>query len=71
VPTDDASVSSITESGSAAARVAARVPAYVLRVPTGPYRSLNPLTRFVIAIASAAVAFGRTGLEQARWRYSS
>ncbi len=57
MPPDDASVSSITDPGS----IAARLPDYVLRVPTGPYRSLNPLTRFVIAIASAAVAFGVRG----------
>ena len=37
------------------------LPAYVLRVPTGPYRALNPLTKFVIAIASAVVAFGVRG----------
>ncbi len=65
MPTDDASLSSITDpesaAASAAARGAASVPAYVLRVPAGPYRSLNPLTRFVIAIASAAVAFGVRG----------
>jgi len=40
---------------------AAVLPAYVLRVPTGPYRALNPLTKFVIAIASAIVAFGVRG----------
>ena len=40
---------------------AAVLPAYVLRVPTGPYRALNPLTKFVIAIASAVVAFGVRG----------
>jgi energy-coupling factor transport system permease protein len=42
-------------------RAAGRLPAYVLRVPTGPYRALNPLTKFVIAIASAIVAFGVRG----------
>lgn len=40
---------------------AAVLPAYVLRIPTGPYRALNPLTKFVIAIASAVVAFGVRG----------
>ncbi len=40
---------------------AAVLPAYVLRIPTGPYRALNPLTKFVIAIASAIVAFGVRG----------
>lgn len=40
---------------------AARLPAYVLRVPTGAYRSLNPLTKFVIALSSALVAFGVRG----------
>ena len=40
---------------------AAVLPSYVLRVPTGPYRALNPLTKFVIAIASAIVAFGVRG----------
>ena len=40
---------------------AAVLPAYVLRVPTGTYRALNPLTKFVIAIASAVVAFGVRG----------
>lgn len=40
---------------------AAVLPSYVLRVPTGTYRALNPLTKFVIAIASAIVAFGVRG----------
>lgn len=57
MPPEHASGSSVDDPGS----VAARLPAYVLRVPTGAYRSLNPLTKFVIAIASAAVAFGVRG----------
>lgn len=54
---DPAADPSIADSG----RAAAGLPAYVLRVPTGAYRSLNPLTKFVIALASAAVAFGVRG----------
>lgn len=37
------------------------LPAYVLRVPTGTYRSLNPFTKSVIALSSALVAFGVRG----------
>lgn len=48
-------------SAADAARAVERLPAYVLRVPTGPYRALNPLTKFVIAISSALVAFGVRG----------
>jgi energy-coupling factor transport system permease protein len=40
---------------------AAGLPAYVLRVPTGTYRSLNPFTKSVIALSSALVAFGVRG----------
>lgn len=40
---------------------AAGLPAYVLRIPTGVYRSLNPLTKFVFALSSALVAFGVRG----------
>jgi len=40
---------------------AAGLPAYVLRVPTGTYRSLNPFTKSVIALSSAIVAFGVRG----------
>lgn len=42
-------------------RAAGGLPAYVLRVPTGTYRALNPLTKFVIALSSALVAFGVRG----------
>lgn len=42
-------------------RAARGLPAYVLRVPTGTYRALNPLTKFVIALSSALVAFGVRG----------
>lgn len=42
-------------------RAAAGLPAYVLRIPTGAYRSLNPFTKFVIALSSALVAFGVRG----------
>jgi energy-coupling factor transport system permease protein len=42
-------------------RAAGRLPAYVLRIPTGPYRALNPYTKFVIALSSALVAFGVRG----------
>ncbi len=42
-------------------RAARRLPAYVLRIPTGPYRALNPYTKFVIALSSALVAFGVRG----------
>lgn len=34
-----------------------RVPAFVERIPTRPYERLNPLTKLVIAIASAVIAF--------------
>jgi len=54
---DHESDPSVADPGSAAARL----PAYVLRVPTGAYRSLNPLTKFVIALSSALVAFGVRG----------
>ena len=40
---------------------AAGLPAYVLRVPTGTYRSLNPFTKSVVALSSALVAFGVRG----------
>ena len=40
---------------------AASLPAYVLRVPTGPYLSLNPFTKAVVAFSSALVAFGVRG----------
>jgi len=39
----------------------AAVPDFVLRPPTGPYHSLNPSTKLVIAFAQAAVAFGVRG----------
>jgi energy-coupling factor transport system permease protein len=42
-------------------RATRRLPAYVLRIPTGPYRALNPYTKFVIALSSALVAFGVRG----------
>ena len=42
-------------------RAAGRLPAYVLRIPAGPYRALNPYTKFVIALSSALVAFGVRG----------
>lgn len=42
-------------------RSAASLPAYVLRVPTGKYRSLNPFTKAVVAFSSALVAFGVRG----------
>jgi len=42
-------------------RSTAGLPAYVVRIPTGPYRRLNPLTKFVIALSSALVAFGVRG----------
>ncbi len=42
-------------------RPAASLPAYVLRVPTGTYRSLNPFTKAVVALSSALVAFGVRG----------
>ncbi len=57
VPPDLAGDSSVGD----ASRPDAVLPAYVVRIPTGAYRSLNPLTKFVIAIASAAVAFGVRG----------
>ena len=40
---------------------AVELPAYVRRIPTGTYRALNPLTKFVIALTSALVAFGVRG----------
>ena len=57
VPPDLAGDSSVGDAG----HPAAALPAYVVRIPTGAYRSLNPFTKFVIAIASAAVAFGVRG----------
>jgi energy-coupling factor transport system permease protein len=39
----------------------AAVPDFVLRPPTGPYHSLNPSTKLVIAVAEAAIAFGVRG----------
>jgi energy-coupling factor transport system permease protein len=39
----------------------AAVPDFVLRPPSGPYHSLNPSTKLVIAFAQAAVAFGVRG----------
>jgi len=39
----------------------AAIPDFVLRPPTGPYHSLNPSTKLVIAIAEAAIAFGVRG----------
>lgn len=49
---------------SAAAVAAPRAgppPDYVQRPPTGPYRSLNPSTKAVIALAQALVAIGVRG----------
>ncbi len=40
------------------AGAAARLPAFVLRPPSGPYRSLNPATKLVIGLVEVAVAFG-------------
>ena len=57
MPSEEAADPSAADS----ARAAGRLPAYVLRVPTGPYRALNPFTKFVIAISSAIVAFGVRG----------
>ena len=37
------------------------MPDFVLRPPTGPYHSLNPGTKLVIAFAQAAIAFGVRG----------
>ena len=39
----------------------ALLPAYVLRIPAGGYRSLNPLTKLTLAAVSAIVAFGVRG----------
>jgi energy-coupling factor transport system permease protein len=64
-----------TASGSSAARLpadrgqiiltsvhpSAAVPDFVVRPPTGPYHSLNPSTKLVIAVAQAAIAFGVRG----------
>jgi energy-coupling factor transport system permease protein len=36
-------------------------PEFVLRTPTGPYRSLNPTTKLTIAFAEALIAFGVRG----------
>jgi len=33
------------------------LPDYITRLPTGPYRRLNPTTKLVIAFATAAIAF--------------
>jgi energy-coupling factor transport system permease protein len=41
--------------------VSGRLPDFVARPPTGPYRSLNPTTKLVIAFAEALVAFGIRG----------
>jgi energy-coupling factor transport system permease protein len=35
----------------------AELPAFVRRQPSGPYRSLNPTTKLVVAFATAAIAF--------------
>lgn len=43
------------------AAVPADLPGYLLRIPRGAYRSLNPATKFVVALASALVAFGVRG----------
>jgi energy-coupling factor transport system permease protein len=43
------------------AHLPAAVPDFVLRPPTGPYHSLNPGTKLVIAFAQAAIAFGVRG----------
>ncbi|MGZ6312232.1 MAG: energy-coupling factor transporter transmembrane component T [Candidatus Limnocylindrales bacterium] len=34
-----------------------RLPAFVVRLPSGPYRSLNPVTKLVIALVEVALAF--------------
>lgn len=57
VRSDHGSDPSVADPGGAAGGL----PAYVLRVPTGAYRSLNPFTKFVIALSSAIVAFGVRG----------
>mgnify|MGYP001791851649 CR=1 FL=1 len=57
VRSDHGSDPSVADPGGAAAGL----PAYILRVPTGAYRSLNPFTKFVIALSSAIVAFGVRG----------
>jgi len=33
------------------------IPAFVVRVPAGPYRSLNPVTKLVIALSEVILAF--------------
>jgi energy-coupling factor transport system permease protein len=43
------------------ANAVGRLPGYVLRIPTGAYRALNPSTKFVVALSSALVAFGVRG----------
>ncbi|HEX7492195.1 MAG TPA: energy-coupling factor transporter transmembrane component T [Candidatus Limnocylindrales bacterium] len=37
------------------------LPDYILRIPTGTFRGLNPLTKLVFAAAAAIVAFGVRG----------
>jgi energy-coupling factor transport system permease protein len=39
----------------------AELPAFVRRQPSGPYRSLNPTTKLVVAFATAAIAFAVRG----------
>ncbi len=39
----------------------ADLPGYLVRIPRGAYRSLNPATKFVVALASALIAFGVRG----------
>jgi len=41
--------------------ISGRLPDFVARPPTGPYRRLNPTTKLVIAFAEALVAFGVRG----------
>jgi energy-coupling factor transport system permease protein len=43
------------------ARDALRVPDFVLRPPSDPYRRLNPTTKLVVAFAEAIIAFGVRG----------
>jgi energy-coupling factor transport system permease protein len=37
------------------------LPEYILRIPTGPFRGLNPVTKLVFAAACVIVAFGVRG----------
>jgi energy-coupling factor transport system permease protein len=48
-------------SGPATATPPRALPAYLARIPRGPYRSLNPLTKFVVALASALAALAVRG----------